>query len=170
MSKAGRKRNRNISLAPPPKPVGDFGPNTAAQRAGAVPEPVEGQEANNVQRLRRMAIYQTMRDKLSQAQFQAAEEIYLAYQATMKSGAGGLTDKVDRWPNPSAAAEATLEITERYLRSTKAIPAHARYVIEHVCHKDLAISQLAGGGKDHAAHVTRFKMGLDSVAFKLGYS
>ncbi len=168
----GRKRNkserRNVTLAPPIKPKGDHGPDTAAQRAGTVMEDVDG--PNNVKRVRRIPVYETMKDKLSQAAFQAAEEIYNAYEATKKSGAGGLSDKVDRWPNPTAAATASLEITERYIRSMKAVPQHGRYVVVHVCHEDRAISKLSGGGKDNAMHTATFKAALESAAFKLGYS
>lgn len=174
---AGKRRHKartaNVTLAGmsgPAKPLqGDWGPRTAAQMAGAVIIPVEGDNPNGVarkyrelpiDRMARLAI-------LSQRQHQAAREVSDAWCECEKLSSGGpLKERVDSSMNPAAIAAEQADALSRLNRSMKAVGSIRRYVVEWVCYDNRRVEELAG---PYGVHMANLLQALDEIADRLRY-
>lgn len=145
--------------------IGDHGTGTKAALAGTTLVKMEG--PNNVGRRQRVSQLDRWKAKLSQRQYQAAEDLYNAYsRVEMLSSGGELKEQVDASPKPDAVVATQVDAMSSLVRLTQSIPANMVYVVDHVLRENLPISRL---GKNHGMHSANFKIALDFVANKQRY-
>ena len=181
MGKTKRKlkygtRNRakkNVSVGPATPWGGDHGTGTLAATANTEIVELKDEKGRNPNRMayrRRINVLDTMADKLSMRQMQAAQEIQDAYsRVQMLSSGSPLKEQVDASPKPDAVIAGQVDAISRLKRAMDAVPNAMRDVIEGVCWHNQTIRHISGGGRKQYNRMADFKVALDLVANRLRY-
>ena len=151
-------------------PIGDTGPDTAAQRAGAEIVALDGPNpVRRKQRVKDVLKRMVMQDQsLSMRQYQAARAIQSAAEKKKPGGGGNYEPRVDCSRSTSNAMDAKIDATRRVDDAQKVIPKEMRFVVDWVCVQNKAISELSKG-RMHGMHKANLQVALDLVANRLGY-
>ncbi len=164
-----RRNKRKPPLLPP---QGDVGPNTAAQRKGAVILRVTEDSGAVFRRKRRDHALEIMAKsgKLSERQCAAGLKLHALYCATeMGPDAAFTRVYVDTSPNPAAVALAQTEKITRFIALFRHVPQALKGPVWHVAIKG---HQLRAGysrdGKDASMHQAQLQVALDILANFLG--
>lgn len=165
MAKAKRKR----PYRPPVQ--GDIGPDTKAQRKGAVVTYFREDNGLEYRRRRRDHALEIMRSAatISARQCAAGLKLHELWCITEMTGDAPFTKVyVDTSPNPAAVAVAQAERLAAFVALSKHIPAALRGPVDHVAIKG---RQLRDGysrdSKDASSHAAQLQVGLDILANEL---
>ena len=162
------KRKRKPILPP----QGDTGPNTAAQRAGAVILNVTEDSGAVFRRKRRDHALEIMAStgKISDRQCAAGLRLHELWCRTEMTGDAPFTKcYVDNSPNPSAVVAAQIERVAAFTALSKHIPAALRGPVEHVAIRGrLLRSGYSRDSKAASMHCAQLQVALDILANHLG--
>lgn len=160
------KRKKPVTLS---EFNGDHGTGTKAAKAGTIMERLDG--PNKMARRRRINRLDDMsaRGQISLRQYQAGQEIQLAWcQCETLSSGGELKEQVDASPKPDATIARQVDAQSRLQFAMTAVPSAMRYVIEHVCWYNRPMHELPSGSRN-GSHAANLKVALDLVANKMRY-
>lgn len=167
MAKKHRKPHR-------PEVWVDLGPDTPAQRRGTVLEPAVHRGVAVRRRKREHALESLHRlphgnpNRISERQMRAGLELHHRWCATQLSAYSEI--KVDKTPDPTAAAVLQAQRVYDYEALSRHIPRASRATVEHVARDGRAIRDgLARNGMDASMHSALLKVALDILANELGY-
>ena len=171
------KKKRPVTLPP----HGDIGPDTPAQRAGAVYLVDVLPSGQKIQRKRRLHALEIMaasehqngkrkKAEISARQCAAGLRLHDLWCLTEMTGDAPFTKVyVDTSPNPSAVVAAQIERVAAFTALSRHIPTVLRGPVEHVAIKS---RQLRDGysrdGKDASEHCAQLQAALDILADHLG--
>ena len=153
-------------------PQGDIGPNTPAQRKGAVILNVTEDSGAVFRRKRRDHALEIMAasGKLSERQCAAGLRLHTLWCRTEMTGDAPFTKAyVDTSPNPSAVVAAQIERVAAFIAVARHIPAALRGPVEHVALKGKLLRDgYSRDGKDASMHQVQLQVALDILANFLG--
>lgn len=158
----------NVSLAPL---GGDHGTGTRAAMAGKEVRPIRDTNGNNPNNIGRVEAINVLAGLsfLSMRQFQAGEEIQLAWLGVEKISSGGeLKEQVDSTPKPDAAMAIQIDAQSRLVNAMSAVPSDMRGIVEHVCWHNLPLKKQSKRSK-YFERQSELQVALDLVANKLRY-
>ena len=163
------RRKRKPHALPP---QGDIGPDTPAQRAGAVILNVIEDSGAVFRRKRKDHPLEVMvvAGKISARQCAAGLKLHEAYCRTEMGPDSAFTrDFVDTSPNPSAVALAQTESITRFIAIFRHVPPAMKPVVWHVAINGKPLrAGFSRSGKEASGHCAQLQVALDLVANHLG--
>lgn len=161
MSRAAKRKRRA------PDVDYDLGPQTAAQRALTVVEPVP-LDANGRKRRRRLSVIEDMqrRGQIDKRQFEAAKLLQEAWERTMRSPPAIQEIRVDTFPSPDANVAIQIDRQSALVAVSRGVPQRLLYIVAHVVHDNRPVTALHPGmsGRRVSQHMDNLRAGLDALA------